>query len=66
MSDKHKRRRNEVSCAGLSRTSDSRSRDPRFKQLLHKARSGDEIAIHSLWAEFDFDYSKEGGRHDLN
>jgi hypothetical protein len=41
-------------------------RDARFYQYLDKARGGDEIAIHDLWIEFQFDYAREGGRDDLD
>ena len=30
--------------------------DPRFTQLLEKARSGDDCAIADLWHEFQFDF----------
>jgi len=30
--------------------------DPRFTQLLDKAREGDENAISDLWNEFEFDF----------
>lgn len=40
--------------------------DPRFAQLIDKARSGDDCAIADLWHEFGFDFraecpSAEGG-----
>ena len=38
--------------------------DPRLRQLLDKAREGDETAVHSLWTEFGIDYAKEGGRYE--
>ena len=45
---------------------ESRSRDPRFQQLLHSARAGDQDAIGDLWREFQFDFDREGGRCDLD
>lgn len=30
--------------------------DPRFSQLLEKAREGDSTAIADLWHEFQFDF----------
>ena len=41
-------------------------RDQRFRQLLDLARSGDEDAIGDLFREFNFDFTKEGGRYDLD
>lgn len=40
------------------------ARNPRFRQLLEKARDGDENAIGDLWREFQFDFEKEGGRYE--
>lgn len=42
---------------------DARRRDPRFRQLLEKALEGHEYSVHDLWAEYHFDYAKQGGRH---
>lgn len=39
----------------------SLSSDPRFNQLLHKARAGDACSIHDLWTEFHFDFERNGG-----
>lgn len=47
-----------------ARCNGPKKRDLRFRQLLDKARSGDEIALHSLWAEYGVDYAKEGGRYE--
>jgi hypothetical protein len=41
-------------------------RDHRFQQMLDLAHGGDDAAIHDLWAEFQYDFAQEGGRHDLN
>ena len=35
-------------------------RDSRFRQLLDMAREGDETASHDLWAEYHFDFRREG------
>ena len=43
-------------------TSEKTKRNPRFKQLLHKARGGDENAVGDLWREFNFNFKREGGR----
>ena len=51
--------------AAAQRSSPSK-RDPRFRQLLDKAREGDETAVHGLWVEFQFDFNREGGRDDLD
>jgi hypothetical protein len=42
----------------------AQARNPRFRQLLDKARDGDENAVGYLWREFHFDFEKEGGRHE--
>ncbi len=41
-------------------------RDERFNQNLQLASEGDEIAIHILWIEYQFDYEREGGRHEFD
>lgn len=65
MNDKHlEDMRDAKKSARASVPRDARSRDPRFRQLLHKARSGDEIAVHSLWVEYGVDFAKEGGRYE--
>ena len=42
----------------------AQARNPRFRQLLDKARDGDENAVGDLWREFHFDFEKEGGRYE--
>ena len=36
----------------------------RFRALLDLARDGDQDAIGDLFREFNFEFEKEGGRHD--
>ena len=42
----------------------AQARNPRFRQLLDKARDGDENAVGDFWREFHFDFEKEGGRYE--
>ena len=36
----------------------------RFRTLLCLARSGDDTAIHDIWAEFQFDFEREDSAHE--
>ena len=42
----------------------AQARNPRFRQLLDKARDGDDNAVGDLLREFHFDFKKEGGRYE--
>jgi hypothetical protein len=48
-------------CGGHPGAIRSRVNDARFQALIADARTGDEIAIHSLWAENQFDFNRQGG-----
>lgn len=53
---KHNKTRNPPSRSSKS--------DERFQQLLDLAHGGDEAAVHDLWAEYQFDFRKEGSGHE--
>jgi hypothetical protein len=40
-----------------------RLNNDRFRAFMVEAESGDELAIHSLWIEYQIDFEREGGRY---
>lgn len=50
----------------MKRNMEKTKREERFTQNLALAHEGDEAAIQILWAEFQFDFEREGGRHDVD
>ena len=55
---------------GQQRREITHSRRPqlteRFRTLLALARDGNQEAVGDLWREFQFDFAREGGRHDVD